>query len=681
MLRERLGKEMLIFDGAMGTQLQKAGLKAGEIPETYNIDRSDLIVDIHCKYLDAGASFITTNTFGCNPIKMKNCQYSYKDMIIAGLDNALKAKALSNKEVYVVLDIGPIGTLLEPIGTLSFDEAYDIFKSIVEIGKDKADAILLETMSDLYELKAGILAVKENCDLPLFTTMTFEAHGRTLTGSDPTTFVNVAEGLGVDVLGVNCSLGPIELKPIIDEILSCAHVPVMIQPNAGLPCLKDGCTYFPMSKEEFVEGIRPYMEKGVSIVGGCCGTSYEYIQGLYDLNIKEVNRYDVEYKTRVSSILKTVTFLDEMLICGERMNPTGKKKLKEALKNKQYDEYVKEAIAQQDYADILDVNTGLAGIDEQEAMLSVLRLLSEVISLPLQIDSSSPEVLEKACRYYNGIPLINSVNAKDEVMDAVFPIVKKYGGVVVGLTLEDGIPLKANERVELAKKIIHKAKGYGIRKENIIIDPLTLTASAQQKEVKETLKALKIIKDELGVHSVLGVSNVSFGLPNRPLLNRTFLSLAMFNGLSMAIINPLDSQLMDTIDAYRVLVYQDKDCTGYIKHQSDYQKTDVKSKEMTLEDMIIFGLKDDIKEKTKELLLQYEPMHIINHMIIPSLNKVGDDYEKHIIFLPQLIQSAETTKLAFEVIKDSFTSQTTSKAKLMICTVEGDVHDIGKNIV
>lgn len=681
MLRERLGKEMLIFDGAMGTQLQKAGLKAGEIPETYNIDRSDLIVDIHCKYLDAGASFITTNTFGCNPIKMKNCQYSYKDMIIAGLDNALKAKALSNKEVYVVLDIGPIGTLLEPIGTLSFDEAYEIFKSIVEIGKDKADAVLLETMSDLYELKAGILAVKENCDLPLFTTMTFEAHGRTLTGSDPTTFVNVAEGLGVDVLGVNCSLGPIELKPIIDEILSCAHVPVMIQPNAGLPCLKDGCTYFPMSKEEFVEGIRPYMEKGVSIVGGCCGTSYEYIQGLYDLNIKDVNRYDVEYKTRVSSFLKTVTFLDEMLICGERMNPTGKKKLKEALKNKQYDEYVKEAIAQQDYADILDVNTGLAGIDEQEAMLSVLRLLSEVISLPLQIDSSSPEVLEKACRYYNGIPLINSVNAKDEVMDAVFPIVKKYGGVVVGLTLEDGIPLKANERVELAKKIIHKAKDYGIRKENIIIDPLTLTASAQQKEVKETLKALKIIKEELGVHSVLGVSNVSFGLPNRPLLNRTFLSLAMFNGLSMAIINPLDSQLMDTIDAYRVLVYHDKDCTGYIKHQSDYQKTDVKSKEMTLEDMIIFGLKDDIKEKTKELLLQYEPMHIINHMIIPSLNKVGDDYEKHIIFLPQLIQSAETTKLAFEVIKDSFTSQTTSKAKLMICTVEGDVHDIGKNIV
>lgn len=681
MLRERLGRDMLIFDGAMGTQLQRAGLKAGEIPETYNIDKSDLIVDIHLRYLKAGASFITTNTFGCNPLKMKKCKYSYKDMIIAGLDNALKAKALSNLEAYVVLDIGPIGTLLEPIGTLSFDEAYDIFKSIVEIGKDKADAVLLETMSDLYELKAGILAVKENCDLPLFTTMTFEAHGRTLTGSDPTTFVNVAEGLGVDVLGVNCSLGPVELKPIIDEILSCAHVPVMIQPNAGLPCLKDGCTYFPMGKDDFVEGVRPYMEKGVSIVGGCCGTSPEYIKGLADLNIKDVHRYNVEYKTSVSSFLKTVTFDDIMLVCGERMNPTGKKKLKEALKNKQYDEYVKEAIKQQDVADILDVNAGLGGIDETDAMLNIMRLLSEVVHLPLQIDSSSFEVLEKACRYYNGKPLINSVNAKDEVMEAVFPIVKKYGGVVIGLTLEDGIPLLAGERVELAKKIINKAKEYGIRKENIIIDPLTLTASAQQKEVKETLKALKLIKEELNVHTVLGVSNVSFGLPNRPLLNRTFLSLAMNHGLSLAIINPLDKELIDTIDAYHVLMNNDKDCERYIANHSNIQKAEVKTKDMTLEDMIILGLKDDIAKKTQELLLEYEPMHIINDMIIPSLNKVGDDYEKHIVFLPQLIQSAETTKIAFDIIKQSFASASTSKAKIMMCTVEGDVHDIGKNIV
>ncbi len=681
MLRDRLGKEMLIFDGAMGTQLLNAGLKAGDIPETYNIDRSDLIVDIHKRYLDAGASFITTNTFGCNPIKMKECKYSYKEMIVAGINNALKAKEMCDREVYVVLDIGPIGALLEPTGSLSFDEAYDIFKSIVEIGKDSVDAILLETMSDLYELKAGILAVKENCNLPLFTTMTFEAHGRTLTGSDPVTFVNVAESLGVDVLGVNCSLGPVELKPIIDEILSNAHIPVMIQPNAGLPCLKDGCTHYPMSKDDFVQAIKPYMENGVSIVGGCCGTSPDYIRGLSDLNIKDVHIIENEYKTRVSSYCKTVTFNDSLLVCGERMNPTGKKKLKEALINKQYDEYVKEALKQQEVAHILDLNTGIAGIDEQVAMLNVMKLLAEVVSVPLVIDSSSLEVIETACRYYNGRPLINSVNGKDEIMHALFPIVKKYGGVVIGLTLEDGIPLLAKDRLEIAKKIINTAKEYGIRKEDIIIDALTLTASAQQKEVKETLKAIQLIKEELGVRTVLGVSNVSFGLPNRPLLNKTFLSLAMHSGLDMAIINPLDKELMDTIDAYHVLMNIDKESKNYISKQSNVDVKKNKTADLSLEDMIVLGLKDEIKEKTKQLLLDHSPMDIINHMIIPSLNKVGEDYEKHIVFLPQLIQSASTTKLAFDVIKQSFTNSSASIARMMIATVEGDVHDIGKNIV
>lgn len=681
MLLDRIGKELLIFDGAMGTQLQKAGLKAGEIPETYNIDHSDLIVDIHLKYLNAGADFITSNTFGCNPLKMKNCKYSYKDMIRAGMECAVKARELSHKEAYVVLDIGPIGTLLEPLGTLSFDEAYDIYKSVVEAGKDYADAVLLETMTDLYELKAAILAVKENCDLPLFTTMTFESHGRTLTGSDPTTFVNVVEGLGVDVLGVNCSLGPKELKPIIEEIVNTAHIPVMVQPNAGLPYLKNGVTYFPMNKDDFADALLPYMKDGISIVGGCCGTTEEYIQAIYDLNIKDVVRKDNPYYTSVSSFLNTVRFDKKVLVCGERMNPTGKKKLKEALIRRDYDAYIKEGINQQELSDILDVNTGVAGIDEKEAMINVIKKLSEVVHLPLQIDSSSAEVIETACRYYNGKPLINSVNGKDEVMDAIFPIVKKYGGVVIGLTIDDnGIPLLAEDRVAIARKIISKANDYGIRKENIIIDPLTLTASAQQKEVQETLKALKLIK-ELGVHTVLGVSNVSFGLPNRPLLNRTFLTLALSYGLDLAIINPLDHQLMDTIDAYNVLMNIDKDSTEYINNQSQVNTVVTNSIEYTLEDMIIKGVKDHIQDKTKELLQSHNPMDIINNMIIPSLNKVGDDYEKHIVFLPQLIQSAETTKLAFEVIKQSFVTDTSSKARMMICTVEGDVHDIGKNIV
>ncbi len=682
MLCDRLGKELLLFDGAMGTMLQKTGLKSGEIPETYNIDHKDIVVNIHKEYLNAGADFITTNTFGCNPLKMKNAKYSYKDMINAGIDNALKAKEFVDKEVYVVLDIGPIGTMLEPVGTLSFDDAYDIFKSIVDIGKDRVDAILIETMSDVYELKAALLAAKGNSQLPIFATMTFESHGRSLTGSDPLSFIQIAEGLGVDAIGVNCSLGPVELKPIIEQFIEYAHVPILIQPNAGLPCLKHGCTYYTMSAKEFALGVYPYLKKGISLVGGCCGTTPDFILELYNLNVKKVNRVIPEYKTAICSYALTHIFDNKVLVCGERMNPTGKKKLKEALLTKQYDAYVKEGIKQyQASADILDLNTGIPGIDEAIAMVEIMKLLQEVVQLPLVLDSSSPEALSKACRYYNGKPLINSVNGKDEVMEAIFPIVKKYGGVVIGLTLDDDIPMRAIDRYHVAKKIVDKAKDYGIKKEDIIIDCLTLTASAKQEEVKETLLALKMIREQLGVHTVLGVSNVSFGLPKRSLLNRTFLTLAMYAGLDLAIINPLDQELMDTIDAYNVLMNIDKDCKHYISHQSDEHITPISYKQLSLQEMIIHGFKDEIEDKTKELLKEYEPMQLINDMIIPSLNQVGQDYELHKVFLPQLIQSAETTKMAFEVIKDAFPLSTSVKKKMMICTVEGDVHDIGKNIV
>ena len=683
MLRERLGKDLLIFDGAMGTQLQNAGLKAGEIPEVYNIEHPDIIIDIHTRYLQAGADFITTNTFGCNPLKMADSGYCYCDLLKAAVNNAKIARERVNPNAYIVLDIGPIGQLLEPLGTLSFDEAYEMISSQILMVKDDVDVVLLETMTDLYEVKAGILAVKENSDLPVFVTMTIEQNKRTLTGTDPLTFVNVVEGLGVDALGVNCSLGPNELKPIIEDILSVANTPVMIQPNAGLPCLHNGETCYHVTSDEYANNMREYMDNGVSIVGGCCGTTPDFIAELKKIAPRFVTKRSVKKYTRVSSLNQTVTFEGQIVVCGERLNPTGKKKLKAALKEGRYDECVVEGIKQQQAgADILDVNVGLPGIDESQTMVKVIKLLQEVINLPLQIDSSSPEVIEKACRYYNGKPLINSVNGKNEVMDAIFPIVKKYGGVVIGLTLEDGIPLLATERLKIAQKIIEKADEYGISKENIIIDCLTLTASAQQKEVQETLKALTLVKQKLGVHTVLGVSNVSFGLPNRSLLNRTFLTLAMQAGLDLPIINPLDQELMGTIDAYNVLYYFDQESTRYISKQSQVQTIQpAVTSAFSLEDMIIHGLKDEVQAKTKEVLQVHDAMDVINNMIIPALNKVGKDYEKNLIFLPQLIQSAETTKKAFEVVKSTFHVDSQVKGPVMMCTVEGDIHDIGKNIV
>ena len=689
MLQERLGKNLLIFDGAMGTQLQNAGLSAGDIPEELNIDRPDLLKTIHMNYLKAGADFITTNTFGCNRLKMAESKYEAKDMLLAAVENARAARTEAGREddSYIVLDIGPIGQLLEPMGTLTFDEAYDIILEQVEAVKDKVDLVLFETMSDLYEVKAGVLAVKEHTDLPVFVTMTFEQNGRTLSGNDPETFVNVVEGLGVDALGVNCSLGPDELKPIIDEILEKSSIPVILQPNAGLPCLEHGETHYHVTPEEYVESMKDYMARGAAIVGGCCGTTPEFIEKLAKAAPETVAERTIEKKTRVSSQTQTVTFGDHVIVCGERLNPTGKKKMKKALLEERYDELVVEAVKQSEAgAEVLDVNVGLPGIDEPETMKRVVRLLQEVITLPLQIDSSEADAIEKACRYYNGKPLINSVNGKDEVMEKIFPIAKKYGGVVIGLTLEDGIPLKAEERFEIAKKIVNKAAEYGIGKENIIIDCLTLTASAQQKEVRETLRAIKMVKKELGVHTVLGVSNVSFGLPNRPLLNRTFLALAMEAGLDLPIINPLDTELMGTIDAFHVLFYKDVDSQNYIKNQSKDKETKpvtaAATTNFTLKDVIIHGLKDEVVNVTKEELKDKEALTLINEVIIPALNIVGKDYETGKIFLPQLIQSAETTKKAFEVVKETCTTnEGEEKGPIIIATVEGDIHDIGKNIV
>lgn len=684
MLQERLKNDILVFDGAMGTQLQDAGLKAGDIPECLNITDPKLIQTIHLNYLNAGADFITTNTFGANPLKMAEAPYSYEEIINAAIDNATIARKTADRQndSYIVLDIGPIGQLLEPMGTLTFDEAYEIIKKQVIIAKDKVDAVLLETMTDIYEVKAGILAVKENSDLPVFVTMTYESNLRTLSGCDPLTMVNVLEGLNVDVLGVNCSLGPIELTPIIDQILAAATIPVLLQPNAGLPCLVEGKTCYNMDKETFVQESLKHVKNGVAIIGGCCGTTPDFIASLKN-NLPVRKKITPKRATRVSSGTKTVEFGHHVVVCGERLNPTGKKKLKLALKEERYDELVVEAIKQdQAGAHVLDVNVGLPGINEVATMKHVIKLLQEVISLPLQIDSSVPGAIEQACRYYNGKPLINSVNGKDETMDAIFPIVKKYGGVVIGLTLdENGIPPLAKDRYKIAKKIINKAASYGITKENIIIDCLVLTVSAQQKEVMETVKAVAMVK-ELGVHTVLGVSNVSFGLPNRPLLNKTFLAMAMSAGLDLPIINPMDQELMATIDAFNVLYNYDHDAAVYIERRANQETITKKdTSTFTLNDIVLHGLKDEVTNATKELLKTTPGLEIINNILIPALDTVGKQYEKNIIFLPQLIQSAETSKIAFGIIKDTFKDTAATKGPIIMATVHGDIHDIGKNIV
>lgn len=683
MLQDRLNKEVLIFDGGFGSQLQELGMKSGEIPEYYNIDHPDMIIDIHKRYIDSGADFITTNTFGANPLKLEQHKYNYQEVILAAIENAKKAKAHTNRKVYIAFDIGPIGKLMEPMGTLTFDQVYESIKKMIMLVKNEVDVVLFETMSDIYELKAGILAVKECCDLPVFATMTFEANQRSLSGCDILTMINVLEGLKVDALGINCSLGPKEMSPLILSLLKNTHLPVMIQPNAGLPVLIDGKTTYQINVDDFVKEALLLVEKGVAIIGGCCGTNPEFIRKLRKNVQQYVTKREIQPQTRVSSGTTTVEFGHHVVVCGERLNPTGKKKLKAALKEERYDELIVEGIKQEQAgAHVLDVNVGLPGINEVKVMKHVIKLLQEVIQLPLQIDSSNFKAIEEACRYYNGKPLINSVNGKEKTMEAIFPTVQKYGGVVIGLTLdENGIPPLASQRFEIAKKIIDKANTYGIGKEDIIIDCLVLTASAQQKEVMETIKAVSMVKS-LGVHTVLGVSNVSFGLPNRPLLNKTFLAMAMSAGLDLPIINPLDKELMNTIDAFNVLYNYDQDATQYIQKQGQITTTaTTASTSFSLEYIVSHGIKDEVKKATKDLLKAQEGLTIINNTLIPTLNKIGKDYETGKIFLPQLIQAAEASKIAFDVIKQTFQSKEATKGPVIMATVHGDIHDIGKNIV
>lgn len=697
-IAEQLGKRILFFDGAMGTMLQKYGMKTGEIPEVLNITNPELLFKIHTEYLKAGADIITTNTFGANALKLQNTQYNVEQIIKASIDIAREAiKNFKNK--YVAVDLGPTGKLLSPLGKLEFEEAYSLFKQIAISAKQNfADLIIIETMSDIYEMKAAVLAVKENTDLPVFATMTFDENGHTLTGSDILTMTAVLEGLQVDCLGINCGLGAKQIKSLYIDLKNYSSIPIILQPNAGLPVYSEGSTHYNMTPDEFANYMYEFAQMGTWVLGGCCGTTPEHIQKMVEL-CKDIKPLPITDKnlTIVSSYSKSVILGNEPVIVGERINPTGKKKFKEALKNNNIDYIIDEAITQKEKgADILDVNVGLPEIDEQSTMYKAVKAIQSVINLPLQLDSSDVSVLETALRIYNGKALINSVNGKEETMKAIFPLVKKYGGVVIGLALDEaGICGKAEGRFKAAKKIIDTAASYGISKKDIIIDPLTLTVSAQQEDAYETLKALKMIKTELNVKTILGVSNISFGIPQRDIMNTTFFAIALNNGLDACIINPCSESMMNVYRAFKALAGYDKNCNEYVEYYKDYTNSNVilksdKPKDESkldltnLQNIIVKGLKDLSYNATCELLKTVQPMDIINNEIVVALDIVGKDYETGKSFLPQLMMSAETVKKSFDAIKEYLIKSGTksvSKGSIVMATVKGDIHDIGKNIV
>ncbi len=669
----------LIFDGAMGTMLQKGLLKAGELPELLNITNPGEIINIHKKYIEAGAQVITANTFGANSKKLSDSGKSVSEVVSGGI---LCAKNAGAK--YVALDIGPTGALLKPLGTMSFDEAYEIFAETVRAGKD-ADLIIIETMSDLLEAKAALLAAKENSDLPVFVTMTFSDDGRTFLGTDPKTAAITLSALGADAVGVNCSLGPEELLDVVKEITEFATVPVIVQPNAGLPVIEDGNTVYKTTPEAYAKSIAKMIDMGVSIIGGCCGTNPAHIKAVAELvkNKKPTGR-NVKPYTAITSYQKSVILEHDIAVIGERINPTGKKKLKEALRAKNYDYVLGEAVSQtENGADILDVNAGLPEIDETEVLKTLVTEIQSITNLPLQIDSTDAKAIEAAVRVYNGKPIINSVNGKEESMCEILPVVKKYGAAVVALTLdEEGIPDSAEGRVEIAEKIIKRAKEYGIKEEDILVDTLVLTASTNQETVLENLKAIKIIKQKYNVKTVLGVSNVSFGLPARETVNSVFLAMALDAGLDLPILNPLSESYMKTVAVYRVLRNIDKGSEKFIEKYSvteeKIQKTEISD---DIKSIIIKGQKTAAAEATRKMLESYKPFEIINDFFIPALDVVGERFDKGEIFLPQLINSAEAVGAGFDVLKENAGESTPTGEKIVIATVKGDIHDIGKNIV
>lgn len=693
--------KITMLDGGMGTMLQAAGVPMGKVPEALNVTHAAAVIDIHRQYIEAGADIIYANTFSANRYKLGYSDYSVEELVTAGVVNARKAVADFGRDVAVALDIGPIGELMEPNGSLKFEEAYDMFKEMMTIGAAAgADLIVIETSTDLLEMKAAVLAARENTSLPVFSTMTFEKNGRTFTGVTVEAAALTLTGLGVDAIGINCSLGPNDIYPLAQKLVEWTPLPVIIKANAGLPNLNSGG--YDISAKEFAKQMDKFMDLGVQIIGGCCGTTPEYIREMKDMLVrrevegKTANRPAFVRRAAVCSSTQVVE-IDGVRVIGERINPTGKKLFKEALLNHNIGYILSQGISQVEAgAHILDVNVGLPKIDEAGLMVEVIKELQGVVDVPFQIDSSHAGVIESGLRIYNGKPIVNSVNGEMAVMEKILPLVKKYGAAVVGLTLdENGIPLMAEERYAVAERIVRTAESYGIPKEDVYIDCLTLTASAQQKEVVETLKAMKLVKERLGVKTVLGVSNISFGLPKRELVNVAFLTLAMAHGLDLPIINPNVAAMMAAIDSFNVLYNRDEGSKFYVDKYSKIVEAEkntqasapaVKpSDTKSLEYAVLNGIREYAAEATRELLKTKQAMEIVNEILIPALDKVGTDFESGKLFLPQLIQSATTAQEAFDVLKEYMSKQkdagTVSKGKVIIATVKGDIHDIGKNIV
>ena len=698
---------VLVLDGGMGTLLQAEGLCAGERPETWNLTRPDVIRRIHTAYYDAGSHVVSTNTFGANPLAFS--PHELDAVIRAAVENAKAARDASSgtQKKFIALDIGPTGKLLKPYGDLDFEDAVAAFAETVRLGvKYGVDLVLIETMNDSYETKAALLAVKENCDLPVFVTNAYGSDGKLMTGASPEAMAAMLEGMGVDAIGVNCSLGPRQLMPVVERLLEVASVPVILKPNAGLPVSREGKTYFDVLPDEFVSDVREMVAAGVRIVGGCCGTTPDYIRPLADA-VRDMSPVPVTPKsvTSVSSYTHAVTFGASPVLIGERINPTGKKRFKQALKEHDISYILQEGIRQDEAGvHILDVNVGLPDIDECAMLCEAVTELQAVTSLPLQIDTSDPVAMEAALRRYNGKAMINSVSGKEESLHAILPLVKKYGGLVVALTLdESGIPDTAEGRFAIAEKILSVAREYGIDKKDIIFDTLAMTVSADDRAALETLRALRMIREKLGCHTSLGVSNVSFGLPMRDAVNGTFFALALQNGLSAAIMNPHSADMMRTYHTYRALAGLDPSCAAYIDYATrvaaetpvvtaapvaaSASVTSLDEGASPLSRAIIKGLREQASMLTDELLTSTAPMDVVQSHVIPALDTVGQGFEKGTVYLPQLLMSAEAAQVAFARIKTAMTAgkekgdTDEGKMPVVIATVKGDIHDIGKNIV
>ncbi|MBR2020117.1 MAG: homocysteine S-methyltransferase family protein [Clostridia bacterium] len=700
-IRNYIKDRVLYLDGGMGTLLQARGLMPGELPERWNLSHPEAVTDVHRAYFDAGCNVVNTNTFGANTLKFSPEELDA--VVRAAIENAKAAKEASTgtQEKWIALDIGPTGRMLAPYGDLDFEDAVAIFAETVKLGaKYGADLVMIETMNDSYETKAALLAAKENCDLPVFVSNAYGADGKLMTGASPAAMVAMLEGMGADAVGANCSLGPKALTGVMEEYLKYASVPVLLKPNAGLPQAVNGKTVYDVGPDEFAADVTALLQKGVRIVGGCCGTTPSHLAALCKASI-DLSPVPLTKKhlTLVSSYTHAVIFDETPILIGERINPTGKKRFQEALRTNDVGYLLKEGIAQQEKgAHILDVNVGLPEIDEVSMLQRAVCELQAVIDLPLQIDTSNPRAMEAALRRYNGKAMINSVSGKRESMEAVFPLAKKYGGLVVALTLdENGIPPTADGRVAIAKRILETAKGYGIGAEDLLFDPLALTISADSSAARETLQAVRRIRTELGCHTSLGVSNVSFGLPHRDAVNSTFFAMAMTQGLSAAIMNPYSPDMMKTYRAFCALNGLDANCAAYIEFASSLPtamptastvQATSKSDPLTtgktaLQVAVIKGLKEEAALQTQALLQHgTEPLQVVQAEIIPALNEVGIGFENKTVYLPQLLMSAEAAKASFEEIKQAMPEGNTSnKCAFVIATVKGDIHDIGKNIV